>query len=78
MVLFIHKSGSSPAYLHILSGQSWPFQYGRQVDVSQERAEAANAASMYTVYFYDTTALFYRFCLVVYHSIAFVEHRQVL
>lgn len=49
-VLFIHKNDSAPIYLYLFLGQSWRFQYGGHVDVSQKQAEIANVAYIYTVY----------------------------
>ena len=45
IVLFIQENRSSTVYLHLFTGQSSPLQYGSEVGMLQQQAEAVNRAS---------------------------------
>ena len=56
MGLFFQKSKICPVYLYLLTGQSWPFQYGGDVSVSQQWASSQCVIYEYK-YFYGNPCL---------------------
>jgi hypothetical protein len=71
MGLFFQKSKICPVYLYLLTGQSWPFQYGGDVSVSQQWAK--QSMRHLWIYVFLWQSLLVRWGITMPFALALVE-----